>query len=354
MQLEFHQLDLRYERLRVRQPVRERRLLASLADAGQQMPIVVVTAGATYVVVDGHKRVRCLRRLHSDTVVAVAWEMAESEALIFRHLLHTDATDSAFEQGWLLRTLHEDHGLPLERLARRFDRSVSWVSRRLSLVRSLPDTVQQHVQDGRLVAHAAMKYLVPLARANAGDCVRLAEAITPHQLSTRQIGRLYQIYVTGPEATRELVLTDPLLVLRVTDDTSPPRVRPDASAPDALLTDLHILGAVARRAHRRLRQGGGFLPPERERAWRLFDQVQTDFHDLQRRCEQELRDARSGTAHGDLEFTSEGPRDSPDCPGPADLPWDGPDRAPCRQSDGAADGPRRESGALSRPDPRGV
>ncbi len=50
MDLEFHQLELRYERLRVHQPARERRLLASLADAGQQMPIVVVTAGSTYVV----------------------------------------------------------------------------------------------------------------------------------------------------------------------------------------------------------------------------------------------------------------------------------------------------------------
>src|SRR2546427_5156205 len=111
MELEFHQLDLRYERLRVRQPARERRLLASLADAGQQMPIVVVTAGSTYVVVDGHKRVRCLRRLQRDTVAVVVWEMAEAEALIFRHLLHTDATDTAFEQGWLLRALHEQHGL---------------------------------------------------------------------------------------------------------------------------------------------------------------------------------------------------------------------------------------------------
>ena len=290
MELEFHQLELRYERLRVRQPGRERRLLASLADAGQQTPIVVVAAGPAYVVVDGHKRVRCLRRVQRDTVAAVVWEMVEAEALIFRHLLHTDATDSAFEQGWLLRTLHEEHGLALEVLARRFDRSVSWVSRRLSLVRTLPAAVQQHVQEGRLVAHAAMKYLVPVARANAADCLRLAEAITPHQLSTRQIGRLYQVYVTGPDATRELVLTDPLLVLRVTDDTSQTRVRPDASAPDALVTDLHILGAVARRAHRRLRQGGGLLPPDRERAWRLFDQVQTDFHDRQRRCEQELLD----------------------------------------------------------------
>jgi hypothetical protein len=79
-------------------------------------------------VVDGHKRVRCLRRLQRDTIAAVVWEMPESEALIFRQLLHTDATDSAFEQGWLLRTRYEDHGLALDALARRFDRSVGWAS----------------------------------------------------------------------------------------------------------------------------------------------------------------------------------------------------------------------------------
>ena len=337
MELEFHQLDLRYARLRVRQPARERRLLASLADAGQQTPIVVVSTAATYVVVDGHKRVRCLRRLHRDTVTAVAWEMPEPEALIFRQVLHTDATDSALEQGWLLRTLHEDHGLPLQHLARRFDRSVSWVSRRLSLVRTLPAPIQEHVRDGHLVAHAAMKYFVPLARANAADSVRLVEAITPHRLSTRQIGRLYQVYVRGPDATRELVLTDPLLVLRVAADTADASVRPEASAPEALNTDLHILGAVARRAHRRLQAGGGLLPPERARAWRLFDQVQTDFHDLQRRCEKELRDARPGTAHGDFELTGQGPRDPPDRPGLGDLPWGGPDRAQGGHADGATD-----------------
>jgi ParB family chromosome partitioning protein len=318
MELELHQLDLRYERLRVRQPARERRLLASLADTGQQMPIVVVTAPSIYVVVDGHKRVRCLHRLHRDTVAAVIWDMSEGDALIFRHLLQTDATESAFEQAWLLHTLHEDHGLSLEVMARRFDRSVSWVSRRLSLVRTLPDTVQQHVREGRVVAHAAMKYLVPLARANADDGVRFTDAIAPHRLTTRQIGRLYQRYVAGPDVTRELVLTDPGLVLRLTDETASP-IRPDTSGPDALLSDLHIVGAVARRAARRLQHGGGLLPAERDRAWRLFDQVQLDFGDLQRRCEQELRDARSGPAHGDFELTGEGPGDSPDRAGPADL-----------------------------------
>ena len=337
MELEFQQLDLRYERLRARQPARERRLLASLADAGQQTPIVVVIGGSAYVVVDGHKRIRCLRQLHRDTVAAVMWEMSEAEALIFRQLLHMEATASALEQGWLLRALHEDHGLALDALARRFDRSVSWVSRRVSLVRTLPEAVQQHVHEGRLVAHAAMKYFVPLARANAADCVRLVEALVPHRLSTRQIARLCQAYVTGLDATRALVLTDPLLVLRVTDETAAAPVRPEASAPEALLTDLHIVGAVARRAARRLQHGGGLLPPERERAWRLFDQVHMDFRDLQRRCEKELRDARPGTAHGDSELTDQGSRDPPDRPHPADLPGDGPDGRAIGQADGAAD-----------------
>jgi ParB/RepB/Spo0J family partition protein len=336
MQLEFHQLDLRYERLRVRQPARERRLLASLADAGQQMPIVVVITNAAYVVVDGHKRVRCLRWLHRDTVIAVVWDMPEAEALIFRQLLRTDATDSAFEQGWLLRTLHEEHGVALDVLAQRFDRTVSWVSRRLSLVRTLPDAIQQHVHDGHLVAHAAMKYLVPLARANAGDCLRFTEVIAPHRLTTRQIGRLYQRYVAGPDVTRELVLTDPLLVLRLTDDMPPAPVRPEASAPEALITDFHILGAVAPRAARRLQHGGGLLPPERDRAWRLFDQAQWDFRDLQCRCEQELRDARSGLAHGDFELTGEGPGDSPDRSRPADFAGHRPDGPQSGHPDGAA------------------
>ena len=221
-------------------------------------------------------------------------------------------------------------------IARRFDRSVSWVSRRLSLVRTLPAPIQQHVRDGAIVAHAAMKYLVPLARAKAEDGVRFATAIAPHRLTTRQIGRLYQHYLAGPEATRELVLGDPLLVLRLTDETTLTRLRPEASAPEALLTDLHVLGAIARRAARRLQHGGGLLPPDRARAWRVFEQAQTDFDDLHRRCEQELRDARSGSACRDSESAGEGRGHPADCPRAADLPWDGPDRPEDRQPDGAA------------------
>ena len=81
MQLEFHQLDRRWEHLRVRHPGRQRRLLASLADSGQQTPIVVVAAegqAERYVVIDGYKRIAALEATGPGHK-AVAWPMRSEE-----------------------------------------------------------------------------------------------------------------------------------------------------------------------------------------------------------------------------------------------------------------------------------
>ncbi len=168
MDLEFQQLDLRYEELRGRSPARERRLLSSLAEVGQQAPIVVVSApeAAQHVVIDGYKRVRLLRRLGQDTVRATRWDLGEAEALLLERMLRAGDADNALEQGWFLRALRDRFALSGEELGKRFGRTPSWVSRRLSLVAELPASVQEHVRTGAIGAHAAMKYLVPLARAN--------------------------------------------------------------------------------------------------------------------------------------------------------------------------------------------
>jgi hypothetical protein len=55
----------------VREPHRQRRLLASLADSGQQTPIVVVVSPEDrqrHLVIDGYKRVAALEQLGRDTV----------------------------------------------------------------------------------------------------------------------------------------------------------------------------------------------------------------------------------------------------------------------------------------------
>jgi uncharacterized ParB-like nuclease family protein len=83
MQLEFHQLDRRCEHLRVRQPRRQRQLMASSAESGQQAPIMVVRSSdhpERYLVIDGYKRVASLEQLGRDTVDATVWAMSEAEA----------------------------------------------------------------------------------------------------------------------------------------------------------------------------------------------------------------------------------------------------------------------------------
>ena len=154
MELEFHQLDLRYESLRVYRPDRERRLLASLADHGQQIPIVVVEDESNrFIIIDGYNRIRALRRLDRDTISETAWNMKEIEALILDRSLRTAEGETAMEQGWLLSELHSSLEMSLADLARRFDPSKSRVSRRLALVCELPQSVQQYVRLGKIGAH---------------------------------------------------------------------------------------------------------------------------------------------------------------------------------------------------------
>jgi hypothetical protein len=86
LQLEFHQLDRRLESLRVRHPARQWRLIASLAESGQQTPIIVSESAGRYLVIDGHKRIAALQQLGRDTVDAVVWDMSEAEALVLERI----------------------------------------------------------------------------------------------------------------------------------------------------------------------------------------------------------------------------------------------------------------------------
>ncbi|MBV8480181.1 MAG: ParB N-terminal domain-containing protein [Actinobacteria bacterium] len=298
MDLELHQLERRYEALRARSATRERRVLASIAEIGQQQPIVVVRDGDRFVVVDGYKRLRALDRLGHDTVRAIEWVIGEADALLLERLLRAADADSAVEQGWLLRELTVRFGLGHDELARRFDRTKSWVSRRIGLVAELPESVQAHVRAGAIGSHAAMRYLVPLARANSDDCARLTDAIAPLRPTSRQVASLYALYVGGNVGTRELVLRDPELALRARaaagDEGKPLPV-------EQLLEDLRIVGAVARRACRRFDAGAadGADPVDRDLVQQTCGEAHGEVERLKRRCDKEMNDDRRSDPDGD-------------------------------------------------------
>jgi len=250
MRLELHQLDRRWEHLRVRHPGRQRRLLASLADSGQQVPIVVVTAEGQadrYVVIDGYKRIAALEQLGRDTVEAVVWPMSEAAAILLDRSLRFSERETALEVGWLLEEMEQRFGYSLEELARRFDRSVSWVSQRLALVELLPEAIQQQVREGQIAAQVAMKFLVPVARQSLEDCQRMAAIFAEYHCNTREAGQLYAAWRRGPAAIRQRILENPALFFKTQRQEKP------SAAPGAeLIRDLEMVIAIVNRAHRRL------------------------------------------------------------------------------------------------------
>jgi ParB/RepB/Spo0J family partition protein len=288
-ELEIGRLDLRYEALRTRSALRERRLLASIVASGQQSPIVVVRDGDRDVVVDGYKRVRALHRLGHDLVRATAWDLCEVEALVLERILRTGDHGNAIEEGWFLRELETRFGLTREELGRRFDRTSSWVSRRLTLVRELPEPVQAHVRAGAIGAHGAMRYLVRLARANEADCNGIADAIAKSALSSRQLGELYAAYVSGNETCRELLVKDPLLVLRAREEA---HREGDASRTpvEHVLDDLRVVTNVSRRATSRVRRGAldDANDKERERVTSAAAEARAEVETLGARVSKEL------------------------------------------------------------------
>jgi ParB/RepB/Spo0J family partition protein len=293
MDLEFHQIDLRYEHLRRRDPQAERQLLASLAEDGQKVPVVVLALGQDrYALLDGYKRFRALRRLKRDTLAAALWDLGEVDALLLERMMRTSEPDSALEEAWFLCELRDRFRMPPEELARRFGRTPSWVSRRLALVEELPGEVQEHVLLGRLSAHTAMKVLVPLARANRKDCLRLCTALLKAPFTTREAVALKAAWLQSPAEARERLMADPVLFLRAQRALVAPN---GLGNPFHLwLEDLGTLAAVARRAKQHLGHGALLLfraPAEVQEASAALRQAAGDCQALFQRSEQELAHA---------------------------------------------------------------
>jgi ParB/RepB/Spo0J family partition protein len=301
MQLEFHQLDRRWEHLRVREPQRQRRLLASLADIGQQTPIVVIVSPEDrqrYLVIDGYKRIAALQQLGRDTVEATVWAMSEAEAVLLSRSLRFGPPESALEQGWLLAEMERRFGYSLDELGRRFDRSASWVSRRLALVELLPEEIQQQIREGKIAAQVAMRYLAPVARVDAEHCQRMAAAFIAHGCGSREAGQLYTAWRKGTGAARERILAEPELFWKT--QRQPPPATP--AAVEQVTRDLEMAVAILHRANRRLNEAMAEMNgAQQEQTVRQIESARRELARMAARIgkETESNHAEPGATHRD-------------------------------------------------------
>jgi len=287
VELPLDSLDLRYTGLRARRPVLEKRLMASLGEAGQQSPVIVVPAdeAGRYVVIDGHKRVRALIKLRADVVRAAVWEMPAAEALVTAYQLASGAGWNAVEEGWLVWELVRGAGLSESAAGRRLDRSKAWVCGRLGLVEDLPEAVLEGVRLGKIGAYTATRYLAPFARANAADCESLAEKMMAEGFRSREVEALCRYYNSASREGRRRMLEDPARFLKVLEAAKLGNAGNLGPAAARCLKNLELIGNVSLGMARSLPAAAGYDAGEgtRERLrmawvrarerWRLLEKT---------------------------------------------------------------------------------
>ena len=253
--------------------------------------------------------------------------------------------------GWLLAELEQRFGYGLDELARRFDRSVSWVSRRLALVEVLPEAIQQQVREGKIPAQVALKFLVPVARQSLEDCQRMAAIFAQHHCDTRKPGQLYAAWRKGSPAIRKRILDDPELFFKTQRQA---QEKAPAGAGAELLRDLEMVVAIVNRAQRRLAGAAATeLDDQQAKAARhQIERIQKQLHRIDEEILPEKKPhVEPSATHHDSGTEREGSEQTRDRTGAGSLARGGAQSPAIELHRRAGNAPSRESRTLPATDP---
>lgn len=256
VKIELELLLPTYAHLRIVDSVVQARLAASLEDHGQQVPVLVTAFETRFVLIDGYRRLGAASALGWASLDAVILDVEPEDALLLYRQLQ-QGCPSALEDGWYLQALLKARRVSQQELAVLLGRSASWVSRRLSLVRELPESVQQTVREGRLPPDAAMKYLVPLSRGNAEHAARIVAA-WKGRIPTAGLRALCEAWSRATtDEEREALAGNPRLYLQIQEKIGEDQGEdpPAGFAKDPVLKDLRCLTGICGRARRTLDAG---------------------------------------------------------------------------------------------------
>ena len=286
LHLDLHALIPRFAPLRLHDPARLGRLKASLERQGQLVPVVAVPEAGKedhWVLIDGYRRREALQSLGEDRIWVDVWARSVDEALMAALARAPDRAWEAIEEAALIEELAKRH--TLQTIAEQLGRTVSWVSRRLSLIKALPEDLLAQVRQGKLSLWAASRILVPLARANAEHARILIEKLAQEPLSTRELGRLYAHYEQASRGQRQRLVENPGLFLKAVhsgeEEAADKRL---AAGPEgAWYHDLRVASAILSRLSGQVPTL--FAPEqdtaERERLAQAFAPAKTQFERLQ-------------------------------------------------------------------------
>ncbi len=218
LEIEWHQLELRYTALRIHTESATRRLMLSIDEYGLLTPIVVVASGVSgrpWLVIDGYLRIAAYKKLDFDLITAVVWEASIPDSLLYSYQYNASRPWEKLEEANLIQELLTLHGYSQIQLAQLLGKSASWISYRVQLTNDLLEFLRLAIYKGRLSSWTATRILIPFARANSAHAEQFVNYLYANKHSSRDIQSFYEHYLRSNRNVRAQIAKDPSLFFKI-------------------------------------------------------------------------------------------------------------------------------------------
>lgn len=200
-----------YEGFRQHNAQVEGQLLLSIERAGIHTPLAGIIEDDTverFILLDGFKRYRCAEKLGIDQLPFTSIS-ADVVGGLF-HMIRSQNTSAltVLEQASFIHELQSRHDLSLGEIARRVDRSVAWVSKRITLISHMNEEIRQKILSGAFPLRSYMYTLAPFTRVKQkrDSVLPFIRLTSGHQFSTRDIELLAKgFFGDNPEVKRQIL-----------------------------------------------------------------------------------------------------------------------------------------------------
>jgi len=209
--IELGDFDLSLSEIRIMNMARILQVEKSMRVHGQLQPVIARVHNGGYQLIDGFKRYYASENLLMETLQCRLLEIDLSQAkvlLLSYNRVHQSM--EALEEAMVLQDLQSTHSLDQRSLAELTGYSRSWVSRRLSLIDKMDESVCSEIMMGVFTSSHA-RALIKLPRGNQGEVARV---IANFGLTSRQSDALAEAFLKAKDENQQrYILAHPEKVL---------------------------------------------------------------------------------------------------------------------------------------------
>ncbi len=207
--IEIINLDLRYEKFRLKSKKIEQALLASIIANDIQEPLKGIDLGdGTKILLDGFKRYRCAKKLNIGMVPYSSFGSDEPLGII--KLIRTSIARplTILEQAKMIDELQKMHGMTHGDIADLLQKSKAWVSLRTGILGEMSEYVAKRVFNGDFPVYSYMYTLRKFIRINTiskKEIDAFVRSVAGKGLSIRDIELLANGFFKGSDNLRQQI-----------------------------------------------------------------------------------------------------------------------------------------------------